>query len=472
MLLWGQYQFYIIAMSIQPHTLTSGTFVDNYQIHRVLGVGGFGITYQAHDMKLNCAVAIKEYFPVGIATRQPDTGMVIAKSEQDRPVYDYGLQRFMDEARVLAQFKDPNIVRVSRYLEKNGTAYIIMDYEEGVPLSRYLMRCKTLTETEVKNVFHSILKGLATVHALDYLHRDIKPPNIYLRKKGSPVLLDFGAARQAMNNHERTVTNLGTRSYAPVEQFTNHAQQGPWSDLYAVGATIYHCVVGQPPMNAVDRVAAVSAGQKDPYQPIAALRHNEISRDLGKCIDWMLSIHSHSRPQSIQEVLPVFDGVNPANNSTILGQVDVDWDAELLAQAERHLTKHLGPMASIVITQCMDKASSIDELYMLLAGHIDTPSQRDLFLKSVQASGPFSTNFSERPTRTITQAQNIKPSVSEQQIRILEQQLAFHIGPLAKMLVKQALETGADIEEVIEILASELPTEDERSTFKRKIMES
>ena len=226
---------------------------DTYQIHQVLGIGGFGITYKAIDRSLDCLVAIKEYFPTQLAVRAPNSQQVQPKTGSDKDTYDFGLQRFMDEARLLAKFTDSNIVRVRRYIEANGSAYIIMDYEEGLPLNHYLMRCATLNETEIKQVFQPILHGLHTVHAMDILHRDLKPPNIYLRTAGEPFLLDFSAARQAMNTQGRYVTNLGTHFYAPYEQFTATEPQGPWTDIYSLGATLYHCLTGHAPISALDR---------------------------------------------------------------------------------------------------------------------------------------------------------------------------------------------------------------------------
>ncbi len=460
-------------MQAQLYTLKSGAMIDNYQIHRVLGVGGFGITYQAHDLNLDCSVAIKEYFPHGLAIRDTSGMKVVAKSDKDKQVYDYGLQRFMDEARTLARFKNQNIVRINRFMEKNGTAYIIMDYEEGVPLSRYLMRCKTLSEVEIRNVFRPVLQGLMLVHNKEYLHRDIKPPNIYLRKKGSPVLLDFGAARQALSSHHRTVTNMGTHGYAPIEQFTTQEQQGPWSDIYGVGATIYHCLAGRPPATALDRVAALQARRRDPMQAAMQLNRRNYSAELLECIDWMLGVRPDDRPQNVNEIMPSFT-ISSNESRTILSETDVDWDSELIAQAERHLADYLGPLASTLVKQSMSKATSVDELYQLLAQHIDLPSQREKFLQSVNASSSLSSKVQRtRQTRerTISQQRTVinKPVINNQTRQLLEQQLASHIGPMAKMLVEDAISQGTDIDQIIEILCDELPGEPEREAFRRKI---
>jgi len=467
-------------MQPQLYTLKSGSLIDNYQIHRVLGVGGFGITYQAHDLSLDCTVAIKEYFPHGLAVRETGGLNVCAKSDKDKHVYEYGLQRFMDEARVLARFKNQNIVRVNRYMEKNGTAYIIMDYEEGVPLSRYLMRCKKLSEIEIKNVFRPVLQGLKLVHGQDYLHRDIKPPNIYLRKRGTPVLLDFGAARQALSAQGRTITNMGTHGYAPIEQFTTQERQGPWSDIYGVGATIYHCIAGSSPMTALDRIASLQGGRRDPMMPARDIGRNKYAPELLDCVDWMLSVRSDDRPQTVDEVIDTFI-ISSSDGSTILKETDIDWDAELIAQAERHLANYIGPLATTLVKQSMTRATSVDELYHILAQYIDLPTERDRFLHSVSMSRSLNTSSqpSSRLEKPLSERNRIPRTIVTRQpnvVRIdnivrekLELQLAKHIGPLAKMLVEQAVQRGADLEEVIEILCNELPTESERVEFRRHL---
>jgi len=460
-------------MKAQLYTLKSQSMIENYQIRRVLGVGGFGITYQAHDLNLDCPVAIKEYFPHGLAVREANGMQVGAKSKKDEHIYEYGMQSFMDEARTLARFKNRNIVRVSRFMEKNGTAYIVMDYEEGVPLSRYLMRCKKLSEVEVKNVFRPILRGLSHIHAQDYLHRDVKPANIYLRQKGTPVLLDFGAARQALNQNGRSITNLGTHGYAPIEQFTTQERQGAWSDIYGVGATIYHSIAGSAPMTALDRIAALQAGRRDPMMPTTAIGKNKYSKELLESVDWMLGVQGQDRPQSVSEIISSFT-VTSNEHNTILTETDVDWDAELIAQAERHLAKYLGPLASTLVKQSMSKSNSVDELYQILAQHLDIPTERDQFCRSVQASTTLSDKVKKvqkQRAHNITEQKTVR---SQKQIDSgvetkLEEQLARHIGPLATMLVRQAIKQGSDFDDIIEILCKELPGEKEKTHFRQSI---
>lgn len=191
------------------------------------------------------------------------------RSEHDRKYYAYGLQRFLEEARVLAKFKERSIVRLSRFLEANGTGYLIMDYEEGESLAERLRGAGVLEEAELCAIAIPILEGLRAVHAKNFLHRDIKPGNIFIRRDGSPVLLDFGAARQVLGEQTRTLTGMVTPGYAPVEQYGARGKQGPWTDLYALGATLYHCVSGKAPVEAPDRIAALQGGEPDPLTPAA-----------------------------------------------------------------------------------------------------------------------------------------------------------------------------------------------------------
>lgn len=286
------------------HALPIGTTIENYEITDVLGAGGFGITYKGHDNDLNCAVAIKEYLPTSLAIRRPDGTTVIAKSDVDTTNYEYGLKRFMDEARTLALFKEPNIVRVFRFFRTNGTAYLVMEYEDGQALSAFLRKQnKPLSEDQIKAIIIPILDGLRAIHAQHYLHRDIKPGNIYLRKNGSPVLLDFGAARQALVGQSQSLTGIVTPGYGPFEQYNTRGKQGPWTDLYAIGATMYRCVTNKMPPDAPDRIAALQENEPDPILPAIEAGQGRYSEEFLQTIDWMLSPNPKKRPQSVKEVL-------------------------------------------------------------------------------------------------------------------------------------------------------------------------
>jgi hypothetical protein len=287
--------------------LESGTLVSRYKVLEILGAGGFGITYKVYDTRLECEVAMKEYLPAEFAARGGDQTTVMPRSRELEDEYKHGLTRFLDEARTLAKFKNRHIVRVSDYMELNGTAYLVMDYEAGRSLGDLLKRRDgPLSEIEIKNIFIPILDGLKTVHDAGLLHRDIKPDNIYLRSDGPPVLLDFGAARQYTASQSQSVTAIVTPGFAPFEQYQPKAELGAWTDLYALGATMYACLAGKPPVDAITRHAAPAG--TDPLPPAVEVGDDRYSEILLKTIDWMLRTSIADRPQSADEVLPCIQG--------------------------------------------------------------------------------------------------------------------------------------------------------------------
>ena len=271
-------------------------------MHRVLGYGGFGITYLGWNIALDIPVAIKEYLPADLATREQDLS-VVPQSSQVASDFQWGLERFLDEARTLARFQHPNIVRVHQYFEAHGTAYIAMDYVEGEDLSAYLTRKGTLSEDELKAILYPLLDGLEVVHRAAFLHRDIKPDNIVIRDVDSvPVLLDFGSARQAIGAKSRPVTSIVTAGYAPIEQYSSRERQGAWTDIYALGGVCYRALTGQVPEDATDRV------RNDPLIPVAKRCSGQASRGFLSAIDAALSVDEADRPQSVgawREVLGV-----------------------------------------------------------------------------------------------------------------------------------------------------------------------
>ena len=289
-------------MPTHASALAIGHRLQEYIIGRLLGHGGFGLTYLAQDTNLNSLVAIKEFLPQEFAVRNPDSS-VVPKSEFDADSYSWGLERFKEEARALARFKHPNIVRVSRLLEANGTAYMVMDFEPGLTLSQYLKRNgPTLEEGKLLGLFLPVLDGLEALHRLQLVHRDIKPSNIYVRAYGGPMLIDFGAVRQAIGAQSRSLTSLVTPGYAPIEQYSSDGRQGAWSDLYAVGATLYYCMFGHAPADAARRSAAISDGAEDPIATAFSRGQEQYSRQLLECVDWALQFRVRDRPQSAHAV--------------------------------------------------------------------------------------------------------------------------------------------------------------------------
>ena len=477
------------------HTLPAGARIENYAISDVLGVGGFGVTYRAHDNHLDCDVAIKEYLPADIAVRNADGVSVSVKSANDSVSYGHGLKRFLDEARTLALFREPNIVRVTRYLEANGTAYLVMDYEEGEPLSQRLKRLLSLDERRCIQVALPVLRGLRAVHARNILHRDIKPANIYLRRDDSPVLLDFGAAREAFGEHSRHITGMVTHGYAPFEQYSPNGKLGPWTDLYALGATIYHCATGVPPPAAPERIAAMQDGAEDVVHKVCAQLAGRFSPGFLDMIRKMLAPQASQRPQETGEVLEALEAllrfpattVSPAASTADLATVRLGsevsshgrWKPEVLQAIETTLEMYIGPLAHILVRKMSGSALSIEQLTEQLSRYIPSATRREEFLRGTRqaittgsaqwpASAPAvmpasSTRVTATPVSTPTTGG--EPSFEPEALAGIERALAEQLGPLARVLVRKAAREAVSLDDLQQRLASELPDEQQRLNF-------
>ena len=291
-------------MSEAQHRLAlpRGTSIGDFEFHRVLGHGGFGLTYLGWNLSLDIPVAIKEYLPSDLAVREQDLS-VAPKSSVDAADFQWGLDRFVEEARTLARFKHPNLIQVHHFFEAHGTAYIAMEYAEGETLSARLARQGVLSETELLGLVLPLLDGLSVVHGANVLHRDIKPGNIIIRDAdGSPVLLDFGSARQAIGAKSRSVTSVVTPGYAPIEQYSTRGAQGAWTDLYALGGVCYRALTGRVPEDATDRVL------EDRFVPTGSLCGERVRAGVAGAIDWALAVNKADRPQSVGAWRDVLSG--------------------------------------------------------------------------------------------------------------------------------------------------------------------
>jgi len=241
-----------------PLALDQGTLLnDQFRVGRVLGVGGFGITYLAVDEVLEMVVAVKEYLPNDIAVRKSDSHTVQPlTSVGEKQDFEFGLKRFLQEARTLAKFEEhDNIVRVRTFFRENGTGYLVMNFYEGRTLAEYLeARNGFLPEEEALLIMEQVFDGLSAVHDADILHRDVDPNNVYLADNGTVVLLDFGAARSAVGERTQSMSVVLKRGYAPHEQYHSHGDQGPWTDVYACAATLYRALTGYKPPESAARI--------------------------------------------------------------------------------------------------------------------------------------------------------------------------------------------------------------------------
>jgi serine/threonine protein kinase len=463
------------------HALSKGTRIDSYEVQDVLGVGGFGITYRAHDHTLNQTVAIKEYLPDGLAYRLPDGETLTHRSETDVKHYRYGLDRFLDEARTLAKFRDPSIVRVIRFIEANGTAYLVMDFESGDSLAQRLRARGVLSGDEILAMLGPLLQGLRNVHAEQFLHRDVKPANIVLRSEGTPVLLDFGAARLALGEHTKALTAMVTPGYAPFEQYHTKDRQGPWTDLYSVGATIYHCMTGMPPAAATERVAALYDGEADPVARPLELASQSYSPLLLETVRWLLAPHAKDRPQSTDDVLLRLQSENgdtdwqryasrPAVDPATREPRSAAVAPEVLKTVHASLEPHIGPMADALVRKAGKQAANVEELTQLLARFIPSEEDKTQFLgKTRMLSTQELDNAAQVADSQPTHSGSQKEEVSEQTIQHAKECLAVYVGPIAGMLVRKAAKRASSREEFFRRLADEVSDDASRAEFLRAI---
>ncbi len=325
-------------MAQQEHrdALPEGTVLrGRYRIEGILGAGGYAITYIANHTGLDQKVAIKEYLPDQFAVREADHATVRPRVDA-ADEYEHGLKRFAEEARTLAKFKHPGIVPVTDIFEENDTAYMVMEYVEGESLQQRLAREGTLDEPAFRVIFEPLLEALDEVHDHGILHRDIKPDNIYLRADGSPVLLDFGNSREDIGPKAQSLTVALTPGYAPSEQYSSRGKQGPWTDIYSLGATMYAAVTGMRPPEAPDRALDdeyVRAGEtgKD--------IETRFSAALLETIDQALAVRPGDRPQRIEELQDLFAGRGSGPRTILPASVETRSDAS----AKSSPAKRQGP---------------------------------------------------------------------------------------------------------------------------------
>lgn len=281
---------------------------ERYKIEEVIGAGGFGITYRAWDPLLQSYVAIKEYYPSGIATRSADSSKVCVPVGQEQREYHRGRIRFLKEAQDVARFQsEPNIVSIYDYLEENDTAYMVMEYLHGCTLKQYIREHGGRLDTDhILHICLSVLDALAVVHKAGMIHRDISPENIFICEDLTVKLIDFGAAKQVYLHGEQTMSVVLKPGYAPPEQYAKKDKQGPWTDIYALGATLYFAATGEKPEESFGRVL------EDTIKPVCEV-NPEIPRAMSQVIMRAMSVKIEDRYQTVEamrEALLAGEGQN------------------------------------------------------------------------------------------------------------------------------------------------------------------
>ncbi len=280
-----------------PMVLPIGSILlGKYVIGKTLGKGGFGVTYLAYSIKDNKNVAIKEYLPDNISHRNTGDTFVTTFKGVKEEAFKSGLEKFFEEAKTLSKFKDhPNIINVQEFFYENNTAYFAMDYIEGVDLKRYISKKGgRLNENETIKIILPLMDSLIAVHGAGLLHRDISPDNIYIANSGTVKLLDFGSARQVLGEQSKSLSVVLKPGFAPIEQYQTRGNQGPWTDVYSLAATIYYCLTGQIPEASMNRI------DDDNLQSLAQ-NGVEVSTEVEKAIAKALSVRPANRFQSIIE---------------------------------------------------------------------------------------------------------------------------------------------------------------------------
>lgn len=290
-----------------PHQLPAGTLIDGrYRVEGVLGEGGFGITYLGYNQKLGMPVAIKEYFPQGTTYRDTSgSNEVYVGSEDAESFFEHGKERFLSEAKTLVRFNsEPGIVSVMDFVEENKTAYLIMEFLDGETLQQYLKRHGKMSATETFSMLEPMMRTLEKVHAAGVIHRDISPDNIMRLKNGQLKLMDFGAAREFVDEN-RSMSIMLKKGYAPAEQYRRKGEQGPWTDVYALCATIYRCITGVTPTDSLDRMSGEEL--KKP---------SELGADIPPAYEGLLmygmTLHQKDRCQNMTELLSLLEKTQKA----------------------------------------------------------------------------------------------------------------------------------------------------------------
>ncbi len=306
------------------HIVPGVVLHNRYLIGRVVGYGGFGVTYLAWDNRLEQKVAIKEYLPGEFSTRMPGQTRITVFNGEKREQFHDGLKKFMEEAKKLAKFQNESgIVKVFDSFEENMTAYIVMEFLEGETLTSFLNRVGRVDEDQAIEMLTPVMNSLNVVHQAGILHRDIAPDNIFLTTKGEVKLIDFGASRFATTSHSRSLTVIIKPGYSPEEQYRSNGDQGPHTDVYSIGATLYKMITGKTPAEAMERRANLEKNNKDILQPIHKIRSN-VSINRENAILNAMNVRIEDRTADVPQLLAELNATGPLKRrGSTIRKIDV-----------------------------------------------------------------------------------------------------------------------------------------------------
>ncbi len=301
-------------MEKNPNALPPQTRIDDFIIDGVLGGGGFSIVYKAHHFETQKPVVIKEYFPQKLAKRLDDN-RIVSISEKERDSFNKGQKLFFQEANSLAMLKHKNIVNVITFFPENNSSYMVMDEVKGINLQNYIRKHKgNLSEKLLRIIFPEVLSALGCIHEHKLLHLDIKPGNVHLRAGGIPLLLDFGAVRETEASRLYDSRVVATPGFAPIEQIKERGYMGPWTDIYATGATIRSCIDAHAPPPSLERE------KKDTMKPATKAFAKNYSQEFLALIDWAMEVDPQARPQNCQQLIDAINQLPPIDKATRAGK--------------------------------------------------------------------------------------------------------------------------------------------------------
>ena len=475
-------------MAASAHALAPGQELLEYRIDSLLASGPLGLTYVAHDTQMNARVAIREYLPINIAARGRDSA-IEPLFPREGDLLRQAVARFVEESRRLASVRHPNVLRVARLFEANGTAYMVTEYEASTTLFEWRARSGRPTQAALARILLPALDGLHAMHEAGVLHRDLKPTRIRLRADGSPVILDFGAAHHIPSGRLRDTTLQVTVGYAPIEAYYTAGKRGPWSDLYSFAAIAYWAITGERPQEAPERLLANVLPALVATQDVS-----QFTPDFLAALDWALELDPDQRPRDAQilrralaaggmdvaEVARAKAGASsteaqpapPAAGATkppaagVIGSASPDFvpDPERLTALRDELARQLGPIANVVVKKALNEATGWRDLCHRAAMQIAGDAARQSFLERFSgAERPATGAYGASSTAAAPAARSgpdptpaSTAAFEPQMLAGLEAELAVYLGAIAKIVVRRCAGRARDKGELYEMIAAEL----------------